>query len=72
MSSNWLHNNKVDFSVVDINNKPILVCTKSIGQFQLLFIEDLETGKRIFNDKSVSMMVGWGIDKVIKELAEQL
>ncbi|MED3356988.1 hypothetical protein HFP66_22220 [Bacillus sp. A17A.1] len=72
MVSTWLRNNKVEFSVVKINDKTLLVCTNNIGPKKIIFIEDLQTGKKVFADKLVSEMAGLDIDKVVKELAGQL
>lgn len=72
MSTTWLENNRANFSVVDIDGKSILVCTKNVGSFKVVFVEDIRTGKRIFNDKPASSLTSWGRDDLIKELASQL
>lgn len=48
MGEVWKHNGKVEFSIYNSGNKEYLVCHSIVGSVRIRFIEDLITGKRIF------------------------
>lgn len=49
MGYTWLHNNKVIFSYVNSNERSYLVCANNSQSFSSInFVENAETGKRVF------------------------
>lgn len=49
-----LDNSKVHFSVVEIQNRQIILCYSRIGSFKLIYFEDLETKQRKVINKTFS------------------
>ncbi|KEZ51343.1 hypothetical protein [Metabacillus indicus] len=47
MSYAWLHNSKIDISIVTINEKDYIVYLTKVGSIQPKLVEEIETGKRI-------------------------
>lgn len=70
--STWLSNGKVTFSIVRPENKNLLVCTSNVGSHKVIFVENLETGKRVFPTESQYINSGKEMDDIVLQLAEQL
>lgn len=72
-NSTWLNNSKVTFSIVNVQDKDILVCIKTTGIGEIKFIEDLKTGKRIFPEiGQQNLTTQYETDNFVRLLAEQL
>lgn len=48
MPTTKLQNSKVNFAIIEKNDKEYLVCTSTIAGLRIRYVENLETGKRIF------------------------
>ncbi len=48
MPTTKLHNSRVNFSVIHSNEVEFLVCTSTVGNRRIKYVENLKTGKRAF------------------------
>ncbi|WP_152602412.1 hypothetical protein [Planococcus sp. CAU13] len=46
ISPNWFLTNRVRFSVIDYNAKKYLICFSNTVRREIIFVEEVETGKR--------------------------
>ncbi|MFC0525801.1 hypothetical protein ACFFGV_19670 [Pontibacillus salicampi] len=68
--STKLHNGKVEFSLVKVDEKDILVCTKSVGSNKVLYVENISTGNRVVAPSSQDIYKGKDLDDVVQSLAK--
>ncbi|MFS0594215.1 hypothetical protein AB1L05_21810 [Cytobacillus horneckiae] len=68
----WLNNNKVRFFVATLQSKEVLVCINEVSSTNVVFIEDIHTGKRIVPDKEQFIATEGDITHLVLKLAEQL
>lgn len=56
ISPNWFLTNRTRFSVIDYNGKKYMICFSNTVKREVIFVEDVETGKRalpIANEKNL-------------------
>ncbi|WP_203334817.1 hypothetical protein [Planococcus beigongshangi] len=46
ISPNWFLTNRTRFSVIDFNDKKYMICFSNTVKREIIFVEDVETGKR--------------------------
>lgn len=46
ISPNWFLTNRARFSVIDYNDKKYLICFSNTVRREIIFVEEVETGKR--------------------------
>lgn len=66
ISPNWFLTDRTRFSVIDYNEKKYMICFSNTVKREIIFVEDVETGKRalplrneknMFNEKVIENLI---------------
>ncbi|HSI67255.1 MAG TPA: hypothetical protein VK947_07555 [Planococcus sp. (in: firmicutes)] len=65
VSPNWFLTDRTRFSVIDYNEKKYMICFSNTVKREVIFVEDVETGKRVLPLANQKNMLN---EKVIENL----
>lgn len=66
VSPNWFLSDRTRFSVIDYNDKKYLICFSNTVRREIIFVEEVETGKRalpllqeknMLNEKLIEILI---------------
>ncbi len=69
MTSNWLYNNEVKLSMIEVNEQPFIVYIKTVSKLRVVMVEHAKTSKRAFPDHSMNDLKP---DDIVRTLAQEL
>ena len=65
ISPNWFLTDRTRFSVIDYNEKKYMICFSNTVRREVIFVEEVETGKRVLPLSKEKNMLN---EKVIEDL----
>ena len=65
VSPNWFLTDRTRFSVIDYNDKKYMICFSNTVKREVIFVEEVETGKRVLPLENQKNMLN---EKVIEHL----